>query len=768
MIKAPHPVKLTVALTDRCNLKCFICTREEFEGASGSIGRNMALKDFYEMEDALAEAEVIQLTGFGETFLHPHLEEALDFIYSINPRKNLIYMVSNGTLLSRKWAEKIGPRLNYLASSLNAARPESYKRDMYPYLFRYTRETAPKAYTGKRFADDKNIREVPCQFERTMGRITEFMSALDGEARRRVGLHYVVHRDNLAEMSDFVHLGKSVDVGRVEFNHFMVNRVEHIEYGIYFQKERYNALLQDAIDLGLELGLTVTGRKFGAEAVQKFDPNKDCKWPSTEAIVFTPGQTTPCCNMGAVNMGNALSGDFNKIWNGKAYRKLRRERWMPDCHTCNLFQTFDDWRSHFHALVKQSPRFEELAGKMAETETATTPPRILVLGTGRDGTRSVANLIASLHGANGAVAKVMHEIASFRTFAGVAKYLQGDDAWMRNICRAWDGDVIAGNGFNFILPLLHEMFGGNLKVIHLRRERGPAIAAMARAAQADPLYWDGYLDLDGEDGVDVAAEFDPQRPGAPLLDDMDEEQWSMLSLEDRLGWLYDAGHRAIENDLHLFPNHLAVATEDLNDPAAIQRIARFIDPGFRQLCPPVHVNHALDGPLEAVVSDDRDGARSTLADFDYHRVAASETYPVVYFLQNMVTAQATKDTDEALAELRDLRGEIETLIAQAEGRLPGAAQIRAQRASGSDSAGGGLHLVVDGSFPPDQGGRVTDVLGDFRVERAACSLTYPVIHFLQQLLLLREQSGQEDDDLSQTYRFMAEQVDGLIEQAAAS
>ncbi|MFP6749234.1 MAG: SPASM domain-containing protein, partial [Alphaproteobacteria bacterium] len=344
MIKAPHLVKLAVALTDRCNLKCFICTREEFEGASGSIGRNMALEDFYKMEDALAEAEV--------------------------------------------------------------------------------------------------------------------------------GLHYVVHRDNLTEMSDFVRLGKSVDAGKVEFNHFMVNRIEHIDYGIYFQKERYNALLQDAIDLGLELGLTVTGRKFGAEPEQKFDPNKDCNWPSTEAIVFTPGQTTPCCNMGAVNMGNALSGDFNKIWNGKAYRKLRRERWMPDCHTCNLFQTFDDWRSHFHALVKQSPRFEELAGKMAETVTETTRPRILVLGAGRDGTRSVANLIANLHAANGAKARVMHEVASFRTFAGVAKYLQGDDEWMRNICRAWDADIIAGGGFNFILPLLHEMFGGDLKVIHLRREAG--------------------------------------------------------------------------------------------------------------------------------------------------------------------------------------------------------------------------------------------------------------------------------------------------------
>ena len=76
MIKAPHPVKLTVALTDRCNLKCFICTREEFEGASGSIGRNMALEDFYKMEDALAEAEV----GLHYVVHRDNLTEMSDFV----------------------------------------------------------------------------------------------------------------------------------------------------------------------------------------------------------------------------------------------------------------------------------------------------------------------------------------------------------------------------------------------------------------------------------------------------------------------------------------------------------------------------------------------------------------------------------------------------------------------------------------------------------------------------------------------------------------
>ncbi len=756
MTTAPYPVKITVALTDRCNLKCFICTREEFEAGTGNIGRNMALEDFRKMEVPLSHAEVIQLTGFGETFLHPQLEEALDFIYSINPRKNLIYMVSNGTLLSRKWGEKIGPRLNYLAISLNAAHPTSYKRDMYPYLFRYTRETAPEAYTGKRFADDENIRQVPCQFERTLGRIQEFVDALDDEARRRVGLHFVVHRDNMDELCDFVRLGKAIGVGRIEFNHFMVSRVEHIDYAVYFQKERYNAVIQEAMDLGAELGLEVTGRKFNSEPEQDFNPDKDCNWPTTEAIVFTPGQTSACCNMGAVSLGNALETDFGRIWHGKAYEKLRRERWMSDCYTCNLFQTFDDWRTHFHAVVKQSPRFEELAGRMEEERPNPRRPRFLVLGAGRDGTRSVANLIANLHAANGAEAKVHHEVASFRTFAGVAEYLHDDPDVMENICRNWDADVVAGSGFNFALPLIHEIFGDDVKVIHLRRERDSCLDAMSKVAKAEPLYWDGYVDLDNGMPVPLDPKFDPVRPGAPLVDGMEEDDWQALSLQDRLGWLYDAAHRAVEENLHHFPQHLSIATEDLNDPATVARIARFIDPSFQQLCPPVHVNHALDGAVA-----DQNEIRSALADFDYHRVAASETYPVVYFLQNMIAAQAAKDTGEALAELQELRGEIDALIAQSEGRQP----LGRQEGQNEPPA---LRLVVGGSLPQAQGTRVETVLGDFRAENLAGSLTYPVIYFLRQLLVLQEQDGQGSPSLGETYRFMGEQVDNLMAQAAAS
>ncbi len=52
-------MKLTVAMTDRCNLKYFICTREKLEGQIGSKGKNIALEKLYAMEASLRKAQII-------------------------------------------------------------------------------------------------------------------------------------------------------------------------------------------------------------------------------------------------------------------------------------------------------------------------------------------------------------------------------------------------------------------------------------------------------------------------------------------------------------------------------------------------------------------------------------------------------------------------------------------------------------------------------------------------------------------------------------
>jgi MoaA/NifB/PqqE/SkfB family radical SAM enzyme len=760
LAKVPNPVKLTVALTDRCNLKCFICTREEFEGGIGSKGNNLPLEHLYGMEASLRDARIIQLTGFGETFLHPQLGEALDYIYSINPRQDLIEFVSNGTLLTRAWGEKLDKRLNNLAISLNAALPETYKRDMYPYLFRYTRESAPEAYRGKQFAED-NSRERPCQFERTVGRIADFMSALSEQSARRVALHYVVHRDNIDEMPEFIRLAKNLGISLVNFTHYMVNRVENIDFSIYFQKERYNAAVDGAVALGRELGVTVNARQFFKEEIKSFDAERDCRWPIEQAIVFTPGQTAPCCHIGGVDLGNAFEIGFDAVWNGVPYQKLRRERWMDACQKCTMFQTFDDWKAHFHPLVKQSSRFEDLSEHFVEP-APNLPPRVLVVGAGRDGARSLGRLVADLHAANGEQVTLHHEANSFRGFAGTAQYHNAaDDDWMLGICNSLNDEIISGNAFSFVLPVLHKAFGGDLRVIHVKRDRDSCIASMRAQAQADPLAWGGYVGpaLAGASTKDV--DYDPVPPTAALLGEMEEAVWNGLSLDARLGWLYDTAHRLIEEHLHLFANHMQVATEALDDPATVRAIAQFINSAWRQACPPVHLNHGLRGGAD-VDQVHHHTAQQALADFDLHRMAASDTYPVIYFLQRMIAGHNWVDPSDALADLEILRGEIKALVDRAEG---GVAAVGGQ---GTNRNSANLYLVSDTGLSPAKAGRLDDFFADFEPEKLEDSSAYPVIYFLQRLMALRQVTGEGDAELAATYRFMGDQVNDLIQKTGVS
>ena len=64
---APYPKKLTIVLTDRCNLKCFICQRDEYEQALGGFGQLLDLNNLSHLDEAIKAAQIIDITGYSES-----------------------------------------------------------------------------------------------------------------------------------------------------------------------------------------------------------------------------------------------------------------------------------------------------------------------------------------------------------------------------------------------------------------------------------------------------------------------------------------------------------------------------------------------------------------------------------------------------------------------------------------------------------------------------------------------------------------------------
>ena len=61
-----YPQELTIAVTDRCNMRCAICNRDWYEEFIGGKGSFLPLENLDKILGAVARAEVVGLTGFGE------------------------------------------------------------------------------------------------------------------------------------------------------------------------------------------------------------------------------------------------------------------------------------------------------------------------------------------------------------------------------------------------------------------------------------------------------------------------------------------------------------------------------------------------------------------------------------------------------------------------------------------------------------------------------------------------------------------------------
>lgn len=328
---ALYPKVLSICLTTRCNLRCFICRRE------GHRAQDLEFSKLPLLRNAVRNASVIDLTGWGECLLYPKFEEVLRYLYSLNGRKGLIQITTNGTLLSAKLAHLLSGRLHRLVVSLNAASAGTYNRDM-------------------RHGD----------FGKTLASVREFLGSLDGPDRAKVVFHFVAHAGNFREIPDFVRLAHDMGVPTVNIGQYLVDIAEHSGFTLLNVREEYNEVVGGAEGLGRELGIAVFARRFGGERPR---PASQCRDPYDSCFIEADGMVGPCCFCGAYRIGNAFEAGFEAVWFGDEYRRLRRQRHLAACRTCNPFIPFDDARAHFTAPFKEKAEFAAICAIYGQGET---------------------------------------------------------------------------------------------------------------------------------------------------------------------------------------------------------------------------------------------------------------------------------------------------------------------------------------------------------------------------------------------------------------
>lgn len=322
-----YPRYLRVGITDRCNLKCSFCPRDEYFEQIGNEGVFMPLEKFFSLLRPIQEAKVVSLTGYGEPTLHPGLEQILNFICANSKSSRPISMISNATGFTERKVQMIRDRISSMAFSLNAATPETLKRMM------------------------------GFDFAKMMEKLKLFSDNISEEDRARVALHCVTDIQNIDEMPLFVELAAKLRFGRVRFDEYRVIREQDFDKSLLHAHDRYNTKLCEAREVGVRLGVTVVGKEFFSEPERIFAGELYCKSPFLEAAIDTYGNVAPCCYTGQ-SLGNAFDLGFEAVWFGEMYERLRAKRFLGACKNCGIFHRLEEAHHHVGATLKVLPSIE--------------------------------------------------------------------------------------------------------------------------------------------------------------------------------------------------------------------------------------------------------------------------------------------------------------------------------------------------------------------------------------------------------------------------
>ena len=314
---------VVIETTRRCNLKCIHCKVSPENNEGNYQASEMSLDVFEKLIPTLrAYRPVVQLSGHGETLLHPKFMHILEQTAAAGCE---VTFQTNGTLLTpRKIEEIIRLGVSSIAFSVDAASAE---------LFEKIRRGA--------------------SFERIIGNIAAVAEARERLGRRvRLGIEFVAMRMNIHELPDLVRLAARLGVANIQVAHLW-------EYNL----TRGQAITEDPlilpwIDLAerearsrgihLRLPSNIPRRAGTAAAISESKEDraegscqpqkhgkdgsarkgalaglrKTCTEPWDSLLVRPNGEVIPCC-MIREPYGNLTIQSFEEIWSNAKYRKLR-------------------------------------------------------------------------------------------------------------------------------------------------------------------------------------------------------------------------------------------------------------------------------------------------------------------------------------------------------------------------------------------------------------------------------------------------------------
>lgn len=315
------PRVLSIETTERCNLDCIMCPRKQ----TSLSGNEFTLKQFEHVLSLFPSINTVILLGRGETFMMRDIFPILDFGSS----KDIYFtIVTNGTMFTSETIRKL-PDTGKILASIDHPHADKYKEI--------------------RRGGDLDV-------------VISSLKVLKKEKPDQwVCIQAVLMNSNMDFLVDFIKLAKYVSADAVKLIYPII--FDQTADSIYIESTKViNLKLVKAKAYARKVGIRLT-------AVPSMSKPRACLEPWLGLRVLINGDIYPCCYINnsadsswcerfkgvslkipqaSYVMGNIYSGNMHEMWNGSAFRSLRKKiintrqnNLMPDGHLNALRESID-------------------------------------------------------------------------------------------------------------------------------------------------------------------------------------------------------------------------------------------------------------------------------------------------------------------------------------------------------------------------------------------------------------------------------------------
>jgi len=204
-----QPRKIYVESTTKCNLSCTTCIRNVLDEELG----DMSLALFKRLLPSFRDANMVNLSGFGEPLLHPDIFEMVRLTKKHGGEATQVGFNTNATLLTETETRKlVSSGLDVLIASIDGIQPETLKK------------IRPGAHLPQILASIEKLAKT---------------KARTGSDRPQVGLEFVAMTDNVEELPKLVEVASSIGVNFVVVSN-LIPYTEPMEKKILYE---FNSIL---------------------------------------------------------------------------------------------------------------------------------------------------------------------------------------------------------------------------------------------------------------------------------------------------------------------------------------------------------------------------------------------------------------------------------------------------------------------------------------------------------------------------------------------